>query len=439
MTTSTLVSKKSSISLRSKKIDMNTSASTNTAILSHERVAEIRRDFPILRKLIHDKPLIFFDSAASAQKPQIVIDRMSYFYQNEYSNVHRGIHTLSQEATSAYEMARTTAARLLNASSENEIIFTAGTTAGINLVSATWGLQNLKSGDEILITEMEHHANIVPWQLLCEKTGAILKAIPLNDRGELIMEEAERLLTEKVKLLAIVHISNALGTINPVVELTNLAHQVGAVVLVDGAQSTAHMSVDVQATDCDFFVTSGHKMFGPTGTGILYGKAHILNDMPPYQGGGDMIDRVTLQKSTYAAPPSRFEAGTPNIAGFVGLDAAIKYLDNIGRGAIAAYEHELLLHATEVLQGIPGLEIVGTAKRKASVLSFVMNGIHPFDIGTILDQQGIAVRTGHHCAQPVMDRFRVPATTRASLAFYNTHEEIEALGAALRLCNKYLG
>jgi cysteine desulfurase/selenocysteine lyase len=342
------------------------------------------------------------------------------------------VHELSQRSTAAYEGTRAKMKRFLNARSKSELIFVRGTTEGINLVASSWGRKNVREGDEIIISTMEHHSNIVPWQMLCESTGATLRVIPINDRGELVMEAYEKLLNPRTKMVAVTHVSNALGTINPVGEIIAMAHRAGALALIDGAQAAPHLKVDVQALDADFYALSGHKMVGPTGIGILYGKSKLLNAMPPYQGGGDMIKTVTFEKTTYADLPYKFEAGTPNIAGGIGLGAAVDYLNNIGLNRIAAYEHELLVYGTQALEQIPGLRMIGTAREKAAVLSFVIEGIHPHDIGTVLDRMGIAVRTGHHCAQPVMDRFGVPATTRASLAFYNTVQEIDALAAGLR-------
>jgi cysteine desulfurase/selenocysteine lyase len=394
-------------------------------------VEKIREDFPVLKQTIHGKPLVYLDSAATAQKPTAVVDAIRQFHEVDCANIHRGVHELSQRSTAAYEETRVKARHFLNSKTTNELIFVRGTTEGINLVASSWGRKNVKEGDEIIISAMEHHSNIVPWQMLCEEKGAKLRVIPMNDRGELILEEYEKLLNPRTRMVAVAHVSNALGTINPVKQIIEMAHRAGAVVLIDGAQSTPHIPVDVQALDADFYTLSGHKVVGPTGIGILYGKAALLNAMPPYQGGGDMIKVVTFEKTTYADLPYKFEAGTPNIAGGIGLGAAFDYVNKIGLDKIAAYEHELLLYGTEALSRIPGLRIIGTAREKAAVLSFVMEGIHPHDIGTVLDRQGIAVRTGHHCAQPVMDWFHVPATTRASLAFYNTMAEIDALAAGL--------
>jgi cysteine desulfurase/selenocysteine lyase len=395
-------------------------------------VTKIREDFPVLRQTVRGKPLVYLDSAATAQKPYAVIGAVGRFYEVDCANIHRGVHELSQRSTAAYEKTRATAMRYLNSSSENELIFVRGTTEAINLVAQSWGRRNVKPGDEIVISALEHHSNIVPWQMLCEEQGAVLRFIPIDDRGDLILEEYEKLLNDRTRMVAVSHVSNALGTINPVVSIIEMAHKVGALALIDGAQAVPHMNVDVRALDADFYAFSGHKLFGPTGIGMLYGKAKLLESMPPYQGGGDMIRTVTLEKTTYNDPPYKFEAGTPNIAGGIGLGAAFDYVSDVGLEAIAAYEHELLVYGTGLLEQIPGLRMIGTAREKASVLSFVMEGIHPHDIGTVLDRMGIAVRTGHHCAQPVMDRFGVPATTRASLAFYNTPAELDQLAAGLQ-------
>jgi len=395
-------------------------------------VAVCRHHFPLLRQWVNGKPLIYFDNAATSQKPQVVIDAMMRYYQEENSNIHRGVHFLSERATLAYEDVRRKAKLFVNAAHEREIIFVRGTTEAINLVAGTYGRTMVREGDEILISAMEHHSNIVPWQMLCEERQARLKVIAMNDRGELELDDYRRQLTPRTKIVAIAHVSNALGTINPVREMVALAHERGIPVLVDGAQAVPHLAVDVRALDADFYAFSSHKMFGPTGVGILYGKTALLEAMPPYQGGGDMIRSVTFEKTIYADLPYKFEAGTPNIGGGIGLGAAIDYLQQVGIHAVESFEHELLTYATEKLQTVPGLRIIGTAKEKASVVSFVMEGIHPHDIGTILDHEGIAVRTGHHCAQPVMQRFGVPATARASFAFYNTKEEVDALERALR-------
>ncbi|MGD0474145.1 MAG: cysteine desulfurase [Candidatus Velthaea sp.] len=395
-------------------------------------VTKIREDFPVLRQTVHGKPLVYLDSAATAQKPYAVIDAVRRFHEVDCANIHRGVHELSQRSTVAYEKARATAVRYLNAASESELIFVRGATEAINLVAHSWGRRNVKPGDEIIISALEHHSNIVPWQMLCEEQGALLRFIPIDDRGDLILEAYEKLLNPRTRMVAVSHVSNALGTINPVRPIIAMAHAAGAVALIDGAQAIPHMSVDVRALDADFYAFSGHKLFGPTGVGMLYGKAKLLESMPPYQGGGDMIKTVTLEKTTYNDLPYKFEAGTPNIAGGIGLGAAFEYVSDVGLDAIAAYEHELLVYGTELLEQVPGLRIIGTAREKAAVLSFVMEGIHPHDIGTVLDRMGIAVRTGHHCAQPVMDRFGIPATTRASLAFYNTPAELERLAAGLQ-------
>jgi cysteine desulfurase/selenocysteine lyase len=394
-------------------------------------VDKVREDFPVLKQRIHGKPLVYLDNAATAQKPFAVIDAIRKFHEVDCANIHRGVHELSQRSTAAYEETRLKAKRFLNARAKNELIFVRGTTEGINLVASSWGRKNVKEGDEIVISALEHHSNIVPWQMLCEEKGAKLRVIPMDDRGELLLDEYEKLLGPRTRMVAVGHVSNALGTINPVRQIIEMAHRAGALALIDGAQAAPHLKVDVQALDADFYTFSGHKVIGPTGIGILYGKARLLNAMPPYQGGGDMIKSVTFEKTIYADLPYKFEAGTPNIAGGIGLGAAFDYVTRIGLDNIAAYEHELLVYGTEALSRIPGLRILGTAREKAAVLSFVIDGIHPHDIGTVLDRQGIAVRTGHHCAQPVMDRFGVPATTRASLAFYNTFAEIDALAAGL--------
>lgn len=402
-------------------------------------VERIREDFPVLKQKIHGKPLVYFDSAATAQKPQSVIDAIRKFYEVDCANIHRGVHELSQRSTAAYEETRLKAKRFLNARSKNEIVFVRGATEGINLVASAWGRQNVKAGDEIVISALEHHSNIVPWQMLCEEKNAALRVIPMNDRGELLLDEYEKLLGPRTRLVAVGHVSNALGTINPVHTMVEMAHRAGALALIDGAQAAPHLKIDVQALDADFYAFSGHKVCGPTGIGVLYGKSKLLGAMPPYQGGGDMIRTVTFEKTTYNDVPYKFEAGTPNIAGGIGLGTALDYLTRLGLDKIAAYEHELLVYGTEALSGIPGLRIIGTAREKAAVLSFVMEGIHPHDIGTVLDRLGIAVRTGHHCAQPVMDWFHIPATTRASLAFYNTTAEIDALANGLRKVKEVFG
>jgi cysteine desulfurase/selenocysteine lyase len=402
-------------------------------------VARIREDFPALRQQIHGRPLVYLDNAATSQKPLAVIETIEKYYRTENSNVHRGIHLLSERATEAFEGSRVKVARFLNARDAREIIFVRGATEGINLVAHSFVRPLLVAGDEILVSEMEHHSNIVPWQMLCEATGAVLRVIPINDDGELRLDEYERLLGENTRLVSIAHVSNALGTINPVKHVIDMAHERGVPVLIDGAQATPHMPVDVQALDCDFYVCSGHKLFGPTGIGVVFGKARHLEIMPPYQGGGDMILSVTFEKTIYNEAPLKFEAGTPHIAGAIGLGAAIDYVGSIGLDRIAAYEDELLVYATDAISTIPGLRIIGTAKEKASILSFVLDGAHAHDIGTILDQEGIAIRTGHHCAQPVLRRFDVPATARASLAFYNTRDEIDALVRAIHKVSELFG
>jgi cysteine desulfurase/selenocysteine lyase len=394
-------------------------------------VWRVREDFPILKQKIHGKPLVYLDNAATSQKPQRVIDAVRQFYAEDCSNIHRGVHALSERSTETYEQARVRIQRFINAASEREIVFVRGTTEAINLVARSYGGSHIRAGDEIVISAMEHHSNIVPWQLICEERGAHLRVIPINDNGELLLGEYEKLLNARTRLVAVTQVSNSLGTVNPVRHLIETAHRRGIPVLIDGAQAIQHMQVDVQQLDCDFFAFSGHKVYGPTGIGVLYGKAKWLEALPPYQGGGDMISSVTFEKTTYNKLPHKFEAGTPDIAGAIGLGAAIDYVNEVGLEAIAAYEHELLRYATEAVLEVPGVRIIGTAREKTSVLSFIMDGAHPHDIGTIVDQDGVAIRTGHHCAQPVMDRFGVPATARASLAFYNTREEIDTLVAAL--------
>ncbi|MCP3162813.1 cysteine desulfurase [Myxococcus qinghaiensis] len=390
-------------------------------------VQRVREDFPLLRQEVRGRPLVYLDSAATAQKPQAVIDAIVRFYQHDNANVHRGVHILSERATEAYEGARETVRGFLNARDAREIIFVRGTTEAINLVAQTYGRKHVGPGDEILITQMEHHANIVPWRMLCEQTGATLRVIPVDDRGELVLDAVDALLTEKTRILAVTHVSNALGTVNPVKELTRRAHAKGIPVLVDGAQSVTHFPVDVQDLGCDFYALSGHKLFGPTGIGVLYGRLERLEPMPPYQGGGDMILSVTMEKITYNRVPHRFEAGTPNLEGAVGLAAAIRYLQALGLDAIAEHDRALMAYATQALESVPGLRLVGTAREKAGVLSFTLEDIHPHDVGTILDREGICIRTGHHCAQPVMQHFKLPATARASLALYNTREDVDAL------------
>ena len=395
-------------------------------------VEKIRRDFPILTRSARGKRLVYLDNAATTQKPQVMIDRIVRYYTEENSNVHRGVHYLSEVATMEYENARGRVCRFLNAKSEKEIVFTRGTTESINLVAQAWGRANLREGDQILISAIEHHSNIVPWQLLCEEKRATLRVIPVNDAGELRIDAFETLLNPKVKLVAVGHASNALGTINPIRRIVELAHANGSLVLVDGAQGVPHMAVDVQALGCDFYAFSAHKVYGPTGVGVLYGREALLDAMPPWQGGGDMILSVSFEKTTYNALPYKFEAGTPNIEGVIAMATALDYVSSIGLDNIAAYEQELLQYATARLLEIDGLRIIGTAREKAAVISFVLEGVHPHDIGTIVDQHGIAIRTGHHCAQPLMMRFNVPATGRASFGLYNTKEEADALVAALR-------
>ena len=402
-------------------------------------VERVRKDFPVLDQTVHGRPLVYLDNAATSQKPLAVIDAEERFYRHDCSNIHRGVHELSERATRSYENARVTAQRFLNAGDCKEIIFVRGATEAINLVASSFGRKNVSAGDEILITAMEHHSNIVPWQMLCEEKGATLRAAPINDRGELLFDEFVKLLGPKTRLIAVVHVSNVLGTINPVREIIEAAHRKRVPVLLDGAQAAPHLAVDVQELDCDFYTFSGHKLYGPTGVGVLYGKADLLDAMPPYQGGGDMISSVTFEKTIYNSLPYKFEAGTPNIAAGIALGAAIDYLNRIGFENVADYEDELLAYATEAVSRVPGLRIIGTAEKKAGVISFVMEGIHPHDVGTILDQEGIAVRTGHHCAQPLMERFGIPATTRASLAFYNTKAEIDALVAGIHKVKELLG
>ncbi|MFP2960388.1 SufS family cysteine desulfurase [Myxococcus sp. 1LA] len=390
-------------------------------------VNQVRKDFPILHQEVRGRPLVYLDSAATAQKPQAVIDALVRFYQHDNANVHRGVHVLSERATEAYEGARETVRRFINARDVKEVVFVRGTTEAINLVAQTYGRKHIGAGDEVLITQMEHHANIVPWRMLCEQTGAVLKVIPVDDRGELVLDAVDALLTERTRILAVTHVSNALGTVTPVKELTRRAHAKGIPVLVDGAQAVTHFPVDVQDLGCDFYAFSGHKMFGPTGIGVLYGRKEMLEALPPYQGGGDMILSVTMEKVTYNRVPYRFEAGTPNLEGAVGLAAAIRYLESLGMAHVAAHDRELLAYATQALEAVPGLRLVGTAREKTGVLSFMLADVHPHDVGTILDREGICIRTGHHCAQPVMQHFKVPATSRASLALYNTREDVDAL------------
>jgi cysteine desulfurase/selenocysteine lyase len=402
-------------------------------------VEKIRADFPILGQRVHGKPLVYLDNAATTQKPQAVLDAVNRYYTTENSNVHRGIHFLSEQATADYEDARSKVRDFIRASDVREIIFVRGTTEGINLVAQSYGRSFLKKGDEIIISAIEHHSNIVPWQILCEQVGAVLRVIPINHDGELVLEEYERLLNERTKFVSVGHVSNALGTVNSVKEIVASAHRYGARVLIDGAQAVSHMKVDVQDLDCDFYAFSGHKLFAPTGIGVLYGKSDLLEAMPPYQGGGDMISLVTFEKTHYNVLPYKLEAGTPHIEGVVGLGAAIDYIENIGLDAVAPHEQKLLAHATEALSDIRGLRIIGTAKQKAGVISFVLEGIHAHDVGTVLDREGIAIRAGHHCAMPVMQRFGVPATARASFALYNKSEEIDALVKAIHKVSEVFG
>jgi cysteine desulfurase / selenocysteine lyase len=402
-------------------------------------VESIRRDFPILDQQVHGKPLVYLDNAATSQKPLAVIDAERDFYLRDCANIHRGVHELSERATRKYEGARDKVRRLLNAREAREIVFVRGTTEAINLVASGFGRRLLRPGDEVVITFMEHHSNIVPWQILRDEDGVVLKVAPINDAGELIWEEFEKLLGPRTRLVSLAHVSNVLGTINPVKRVTAAAHALNIPVLVDGAQATPHLKVDVQDLDCDFYCFSSHKIFGPTGVGVLYGKASWLEALPPYQGGGDMIRSVSFEKTLYNVIPYKFEAGTPNIAATIGLGAAIDYVDRVGLEAIGRYEHNLLDYATGQLSRIPGLRIIGTAREKAAVISFVLEGIHPHDIGTVVDQEGVAIRTGHHCAEPLMERFGVPATARASFAFYNTRAEVDRLVAAVQKTKQLLG
>ncbi len=402
-------------------------------------VMRIRADFPILKTKVGGKALVYLDNAATSQKPQSLIDLLDRYYSEYNANIHRGIHFLSEQATDMYEESRVKIQHFLNARESKEILFVRGTTEGINLVANSFGRNRFKKGDEVVISAMEHHSNLVPWQMICGETGAVLRVIPINDRGELILEEYEKLLTDRTKLVAIIHVSNVLGTINPVKKIIEIAHRRNIPVLLDGAQAVPHLRVDVQDLDCDFYVFSGHKLFGPTGIGVVYGKRGLLEAMPPYQGGGDMIRSVSFEKTEYNEPPYKFEAGTPDIAGGIGLGAAIDYLNGLDRSAVADYEQELLEYATSSLSKVKGLRIIGTAKEKASVISFVLEDIHPHDIGTVLDQEGIAIRTGHHCAMPLMKRFGVPATARASFAFYNTKEEIDHLVKGLDRVREVFG
>ena len=402
-------------------------------------VAEIRKDFPILKQKVHGKPLVYFDNGATSQKPQQVIDALSRYYSAENSNIHRGVHDLSERATAAYETAREKIRAFINAPTDKEIIFVRGTTEAINLVAQSYGRSFLKTGDEIIVSAMEHHSNIVPWQILCEQVGAYLRVIPINHDGEILMDEYRRLLNERTKLVSVTHVSNALGTVVPVKEIVALAHQRGVPVLLDGAQAVPHLKVDVQDLGCDFYAFSGHKVFGPTGVGVLYGRAEMLEKMPPYQSGGDMISLVTFEKTHYNVLPYKFEAGTPNIAGGIGLGAAIDYLDGLDWRQVEAHERQLLSYATDQLSKIDAARIIGTAEEKAGVVSFVIDHVHAHDVGTILDQEGVAIRAGHHCAMPVMQRFGVPATARASFAFYNTTAEIDVMVQAIHRVLKVFG
>jgi cysteine desulfurase/selenocysteine lyase len=406
---------------------MSTAAKRVAPVVAGFDVGRVREEFPALKQLVHGKPLVYLDNAATTQKPQLVIGAITHFYQEDCSNIHRGVHLLSERATKAYEDARLAVQQFINAADPAEVIFVRGTTEAINLVAHSYGRTHVQAGDAVLISAMEHHSNIVPWQILCEERGARLRVVPMNGRGELLLDEYEKLLTPRTKLVAVSHMSNALGTVNPVRQIIAMAHEHGIPVLVDGAQAVPHLHVDVQELDCDFYAFSGHKMYGPTGVGVLYGKKRLLEAMPPYQGGGDMISSVTFEKTTYNRLPFKFEAGTPNIAGVIGLGAAIEYLRRFALERVAAHENHVLAYATERISALPGVRLIGTAQEKAAVLSFVLEGVHPHDIGTVLDQEGIAVRTGHHCAQPVMQFFGVPATARASFALYNTEEEVDAL------------
>ena len=402
------------------------------SVLSPSDIQKIRQDFPILQSKVHGKPLVYFDNAASTQKPRAVIQAISECYEKNYSNVHRGVHYLSAKATELFESARDTVKSFINAAHREEIIFVRGTTEGINLVAQTYGRANIKSGDEIVISMMEHHSNIVPWQMLCEQTGAILKVAPINQQGEIILEEFNKLLNTKTKLVAISYVSNTLGTINPVEQIIQAAHSKHIPVLLDAAQAVSHRVVDVQKLDCDFLVFSAHKLYGPTGIGVLYGKKSLLEKMPPYQGGGEMISQVTFEKTTYAGLPHKFEAGTPDVSGAIGLAAAINYIKNIGLNNIQAYENQLLQYISDEIVNYADIKIIGTAEHKTSIVSFVFDSIHAHDVGTIVDQEGIAIRTGHHCTMPLMHFYKVPATSRASLAFYNTPEEIDLFIKALK-------
>lgn len=409
-----------------------------SSITTNIDFAKVREDFPLLKRSFQGKPLVFLDSAASSQKPEVVLSVLDDYYRHTNANVHRGVYRLSQEATDAFEASRKKVQAFINAEHEHEIIFVRGTTEGINLIASSFGRKFFRESDEIIISAMEHHSNIVPWQLIAEQTGAVIRVIPVSDSGELDMEAFDSLLNERTRIVAVTHVSNTLGTINPVKSIIAKAHQLGVPVLVDGAQSIPHMEIDVQDLDADFFVFSGHKMFGPTGIGVLYGKEKWLNEMPPYHGGGEMIKTVSFAKTTYAELPHKFEAGTPDISGVVGLGAAIDYINAIGKPTIAAYEHELLEYGTQQLLEIPGMRIIGTATEKASVISFLLEGTHPFDVGTLLDQMGVAVRTGHHCTQPLMDLFEIPGTVRASFAMYNNKADIDRLIEAVQKAARML-
>jgi len=411
---------------------------TTTTISPTFDVNTIRKSFPVLEREVNNQLLVYLDNAATSQKPQVVIDALNYYYSNYNANIHRGIHTLAEEATAAYEATRNTVRGFINATFSEEIIFTRGTTEGINLVAYTWGRKNIHAGDEIIISTMEHHSNIVPWQVLCEEKNAVLKVIPINDNGELLMDEYKKLLSPKTKLVSIVHVSNALGTINPVKEIIDLAHENGTHVLVDGAQSSVHLDIDVQEMDCDFFAFSGHKVYGPTGAGVLYGKKKILEEMPVFMGGGEMIKEVSFAKTTYANLPYKYEAGTPNIADTIALKVALDFVSETGKQLIKNHENNLLKYATEQMKSIPGLRIIGNAKNKVSLISFIIKNIHPQDVGVLLDNQGIAVRTGHHCTQPLMERFKIPGTVRASFAMYNTKEEVDRLVSGIQKSIKML-
>ncbi|CAN5836144.1 cysteine desulfurase [soil metagenome] len=402
-------------------------------------VARVRADFPILRRQVRGRPLVYLDNAATTQKPQAVLDAITSYYTTTNANVHRGVHLLSQLATEAHDAAREKVATFFNASSSREIVFTRNSTEGINLVAQTYGRWRVNEGDEVVITAMEHHSNIVPWQMLCGERKGRLRVAPIDDSGELVLDALDALLGPRTRLLSVTHMSNALGTINPIPAIVKMAHAKGIPVLVDGSQAAYHMPVDVQALGCDFYVATGHKLYGPTGIGVLYGRASLLEEMPPFLGGGDMIRSVTFEKSTWNELPYKFEAGTPDIAGAIGLGAALDYIGSIGLEAISSHERDLLAYATAAVQEVPGVRLIGTARRKASILSFVLEGIHPHDIGTIVDQEGVAIRTGHHCAQPVMERFGVPATARASFAMYNTREEVDTLVSALERVRTVFG